>query len=153
MNQPACCPRECAGCQTGGAGCFPLGSEGASRSLGLHLSRDCAWNKMWLRCGGSVVKQWGGSGRAGCVAWLPCAAVRDFVSLLSTPLINCMEREKKKILEKVSDAVTCLFSSSWKIIERGSLKMRLCLLSRLSESIFPCFFSLLGSASLVLGLP
>lgn len=71
-------------------------------------------------------------------------------SFISTVLVHYTEKGKcEQTLEKVSDAVTCLCSSSWKIIEVESFKIRLSLLARLCESFFPCFCLLLGSASLV----
>lgn len=51
-------------------------------------------------------------------------------SFLSTLLVRYMEKEKcEQTLEKVSDVVTCLCSSLWKMIEVESFKMRLSLLS------------------------
>lgn len=57
---------------------------------------------------------------------------------ISTVLVHYTEKGKcEQTLEKVSDAVTCLCSSSWKIIEVESFKIRLSLLARLCESFFP----------------
>lgn len=91
---------------------------------------------MCLCYSSAVIKQWDE------VAELEqlCLDVPDSASFLSTAHVHYMEREKcEQNLEEVSDAVTCLCSSSWKVIERGGLETRLCLLSRLSEllSSFP----------------